>query len=313
MKIRLPRLHHWLNRVDSWWRKFRGVDRIAPRLLAPQPAGPTQARRLEQLVLSEDVAGTLFRDYAEHCVSPRGHEEIGWLLMGVRRGAEAVALAALPAGAERDASQVHVQFNADAQAIASRILRQTDRRLEIVGIVHTHPGNLSEPSAGDFAGDSAWVAKLRHREAVFGIGTGGATDGGLRFSWYGLAAGDADYRPLPARVEPGPDLAAGLRAVWPALESHGAALERLCRLFARVHFEPAQDCLAVKIALPGPWSHLRILLKGQDACYYGEESGELVAVDPREPNVERAVFSILAELANEPASMIRPAPELVES
>ena len=53
----------------------------------------------------------------------------------------------------------------------SRIVRQTDRRLTIVGVVHTHPGSLRHPSDGDFRGDSEWVASLRGGEGVFGIGT----------------------------------------------------------------------------------------------------------------------------------------------
>jgi hypothetical protein len=39
----------------------------------------------------------------------------------------------------------------------------------------------------------------------------------------------------------------------------------------------------------------------------------LIAVDPREPSLERAVFKILAELAKEQASEFRAVPALVES
>ena len=163
MKIRLPKLHHWLNRLDTWWRRGAdAADLLALRL--PGPTLPTSAppasRRLERVVLSEGVASTLFDDYAAHCVSPRGAEEIGWLLMGVRQDAEAIALAALPAGAGRDASQVHVRFNADAQVLASRILRQTDRRLQIVGVVHTHPGDIAIPAPATSPAIAAWVVKF---------------------------------------------------------------------------------------------------------------------------------------------------------
>lgn len=321
MQIRLPKLHHWLNRLDSWWR--RKPDLLAARLPAPTPVAVAHASaRLERVILSEGVANTLFSDYAAHCVSPRGAEEIGWLLMGVRQDAEAIALAALPAGAERDASRVHVRFNADAQALASRILRQNDRRLQIVGIVHTHPGDMCQPSSGDFAGDSAWVARLRHGDAVFGIGTAGGSSGGaghapscgeLRFSWYALGVGASAYRPLPARVDPGHDLAAPLRAIWPTLEANAPALERLCRLFARVQFDRVEDALAVNIALPEPKNALRVLLKGSEARYYWERGGELTAVDPREPHMERAVFLILAELAKEQPSNLRELQALAES
>lgn len=325
MNIRLPRLHEWLNRLEAWWRDFRKTDLPLPRLPAPARAAslpPPLPRRLERVVLSEGVAGTLFADYAAHRVSPRGQEEIGWLLMGVQRDNEAVALAALPAGARRDASSVHVRFNADAQALASRILRQHDRRLQIVGIVHTHPGEMTQPSSGDYAGDSAWVARLRQREAVFGIGTAGgsggwngqpASPGELRFSWYALAAGDADYRPLPALVQPGPDLGASLRAIWPALEANAAAIERMCRLFARVQFDQTEDALIVKIALPEPQTGLRVLLQGGAARYYGERQGELSAVDPGEPNLERAVLLVLAELAGRPSSEFCESPVLAQS
>jgi hypothetical protein len=325
MNIRLPRLYHWLNRVESWWRRNGGPAETRPaELPVPTPAAPAPSapHRLERVVLSAGVASTLFDDYAAHCVSPRGAEEIGWTLMGVRQGNEALALAALPAGAERDASQVHVRFNADAQALASRILRQKDKRLQILGVVHTHPGDMSHPSSGDFTGDSAWVAKLRHGDAVFGIGTAGgsagcnghaSTCGELRFSWYALGVGDSAYRPLPARVDPGPDLAAPLRPIWSVIEANAGALERLCRLFARVQVERADGGLAVKIALAEKQNGLRVLLKGSEARYYWERGGELIAVDPREPHLERAVFLILAELAKEQASEFRAVQSLVEA
>jgi hypothetical protein len=318
MKIRLPKLYDWLNQIDSWWRKASAAETLAAKM----PTPPSAPRRLERVVLSEGVASTLFDDYAAHCVSPRGAEEIGWILMGLRQDTEAIALAALPAGAERDASQVHVRFNADAQAVASRILRQKDKRLQILGVVHTHPGDMCHPSSGDLAGDSAWVAKLRHGDAVFGIGTAGGsagcnghapTCGELRFSWYALGVGDTAYRPLPTRVDPGPDLAAPLRPIWPTLEANAAALEKLHRLFARVQFDCAEDGLAVKIALAEPQNGLRVLLKGSSARYYWERGGALSAVDPREPNLERAVFLILAELAKEQSSSLRDVQTLVEA
>ncbi len=324
MKIRLPKLYDWLNRLESWWRSPGAAEAPAAEMPAPAPTppAPSAPRRLDRVVLSEGVASTLFDDYAAHCLSPRGAEEIGWILMGVRQDAEAIALAALPAGAERDASQVHVRFNADAQGLASRILRQKDKRLQIVGVVHTHPGDMCHPSSGDLAGDSAWVAKLRHGDAVFGIGTAGGSAvcnghaqscGELRFSWYALGAGDSAYRPLPPRVEPGPDLAAPLRPIWPTLEANAAPLERLLRLFKRVEFDYAKDGLAVKIALAGPQNGLRVLLKGSEARYYWERGGELIAVDPREPQLERAVFLILAELAKEQASEFRKVQAPVEA
>jgi proteasome lid subunit RPN8/RPN11 len=313
----MPKLYTWLTRFEGWW---RGSTVLA----GTWAAKPAEPRRLERVVLSDGVAGTLFDDYAEHRRTGRGCEEIGWILLGHRREADALALAALPAGADRDASAVHVRFNADAQAIASRMLRQNDRRLEIVGVVHTHPGNLCQPSSGDLAGDSAWVKNLRTLDAVFGIGTArhasadGDVGGDQQFAWYALSAGDPAYRPLPACVEPGPDLAMALRPLWPTLETHAVALEKLCRLMAHVNFERAGDALAVNIALPDALCALRLLLKGQEARYYWDRHGELSAVEPREPQLDRAVLLILAELAKEAPGIVSStsrdrAPVFVES
>src|SRR5262249_58506485 len=125
---------------------------------------------------------------AEH-----GDEETGWVLMGLRERDEAIALATLPAGTQRDAGVAHVRFNSSGQALASRIVRQTDRRLVILGVVHTHPGSLRHPSDGDFQGDSHWVKQLRGGEGVFGIGTADAP----RFASLGSRAAVFASRPRP--------------------------------------------------------------------------------------------------------------------
>src|SRR5580698_157804 len=127
--------------------------------------------KLERVVLTDGVGRTLFEEFARHQQSERGHEETGWLLLGLRRETEAVVLATLPAGASRDAGVAHVRFNSAAQMVASRMLRQQERQLGIIGVVHTHPGTLRHPSNGDYSGDSVWVHQLRGREGVFGIGT----------------------------------------------------------------------------------------------------------------------------------------------
>src|SRR5206468_3580214 len=164
-----------------------------------------------------------------------GAEKAGWVLLGLREATQGVVLATLPAGAQRDASVSHVRFNSTAQAVASRIVRQADRRLTILGVVHTHPGSLRHPSDGDFAGDSQWVRHLRGGEGVFGIGTADAhpgtealfaeqprphvqTMGELRLSWYSLRAGAAAYRPVPVSLTIGPDLARPLHSVWTVIE-----------------------------------------------------------------------------------------------
>jgi proteasome lid subunit RPN8/RPN11 len=294
----------WLVRLFTWEKREPRVERPA--------AAPTG---LEYITLADGVAHTLRDDYAEHRQSDRGHEEIGWILLGIRQGNEAIALAALPAGADRDAGATHVQFNAEAQVLASRILRQGDKRLQMIGVVHTHPGSMRTPSDGDWEGDSRWVAQLRGGEGVFAIGTADAraeeaaphlqvfTD--TCFSWYALSASDRVYRPLPLRITAGLDLAQPLRSVWDAIETHSAPLNRLCRQLARVQFEivdeDEQIVLCVKIGLTEKNQQLRLLLSEMEARYYWEREGELIAIDPHETQPDRAVYLILAELAKEAA------------
>src|SRR5262249_55986569 len=136
--------------------------------------------------------------------------------------------------------------NSAGQIVGSRIVRQTDRRLTIVGVVHTHPGSLRHPSDGDLRGDSIWVGQLRGKEGIFGIGTGDSKPGvgtpvayqpkpnmycldKLRFSWYALREGDKNYRPLPVVLTIGPDLARPLHSVWSVIESQADRLDRLYR------------------------------------------------------------------------------------
>jgi len=69
---------------------------------------PVTYSRLRRLVLHDEVNRTLFAEYAAHCGSERGHEEIGWVLLGLRNADEAIAMATLPAGTERDAGNSHV-------------------------------------------------------------------------------------------------------------------------------------------------------------------------------------------------------------
>ena len=310
----------WLNKIVSWWHRRSST---ALRPTAPLSASSPQVKRI---VLADGVARTLFEDYAEHRESPRGGEEIGWILLGLRQEGEAIALAALPAGTQRDAGAAHIRFNSEAQALASRIVRQQDKRLQIIGVVHTHPGKLRWPSDGDFHGDSQWIAGLRG-EGVFAIGTADAhaneSTGGhvqvfsdMRFSWYALGAGDARYRPLPVHVTIGPDLALPLRPVWNVVEAHAESLNKLCRQFAKVQLEVINEpspqlhalngqrtsfLLCVKIALAEPNQQLRLLLSEGHVRYYWDRASELISIDPQEPQVDRAVYLILAELAKDPA------------
>src|SRR5439155_1493296 len=208
----------------------------------------------QRVVLTDGVGRTLFEEYAEHQAGSRGEEETGWVLLGVREEQEALVLGTLPAGTERDAGVGHVQFNSAGQILGSRIVRQTDRRLTILGVVHTHPGSLRHPSDGDLRGDSIWVGQLRGREGIFGIGTADGKPGvgvpvahqpkpnmqcldKLRLSWYALQGGAKNYRPLPVALTIGPDLARPLHAVWSVIESHADRLDRLCRQQSGITFE----------------------------------------------------------------------------
>jgi hypothetical protein len=273
---------------------------------------------LERVVLTDGVGRTLFEEFASHRSEARGDEETGWLLLGLREAHEAVALATLPAGALRDASVAHVRFNSNAQVLASRIVRQTDRRLTTLGVVHTHPGSLRHPSDGDLRGDGQWVANLRGREGVFGIGTadGLPTPGdlfaaqphphvqclyGLRFSWYSLRQGDNAYRPLPVELTIGPDLARSLHDIWSTLEFHAERTERLCRQQSAMRFEVMSDewgpglLLALPLAEPG--DAIQVLIRPKEVRYYVLRSGELLEVQHHDEWVDRGVYQLLAYLA----------------
>jgi hypothetical protein len=224
----------------------------------------------------------------------------------------------LPAGAARDAGVAHVQFNCIGQAMGSRIVRQQDRRLTMLGVVHTHPGSLRHPSEGDFQGDSKWVGSLRGAEGVFGIGTADGVRpastvvahqpqphmqclGELCISWYALAAGEGRYRPLDVELTLGPDLARPLRPVWTTIEAHAEQLDRLYRQQVGVTFQLVSGlygtALALNLALADPGSSLRLILERKEVRYYLVRGDQLLAVDPHEPQVDRGVYLLLAELA----------------
>jgi len=303
-----------LNR--SWFR-----DRLAsvPRQ-SPGPLLPRSYQRLQRVVVTDEVSRTLFEEYAAHRDSARGDEETGWVLLGLREAHEAVALATLPAGADRNAGVAHVRFNCSGQALASRIVRQQDRRLTMLGVVHTHPGSLRHPSDGDFHGDSQWVGGLRGTEGVFGIGTADGAPptstvvahqprphvqclGELSISWYALGAGDRRYRPLNVGLTLGPDLARPLHPVWTTIEAHAEQLDRLYRQQAGVTFQVVSGlygpALTVNLALAEPGSSLRLVLERKEVRYYLVRGDELLVVDPKETQVDRGVYLLLAELAGQ--------------
>lgn len=307
----------WLQRGSQ---SLQGLlrDRLPGPELLPA-AGPRSLGRLERVVLTEEVARTLFDDFLNHRRGDRGEEEIGWVLLGVRNEREVLVLATLPAGADRDSGVAHVLFNSEAQAIAARYVRQQDRRLAMVGVVHTHPGSLRHPSDGDYQGDSLWVGRLRGGEGVFGIGTADVVpgadpaetaplphrqvEGGLCFSWYALGAGDERYRKLPIETLPGPDLARPLHPLWPVIEQYAEPLDVLAQQLARVTFEALPEkpgpALAVRVPVAESEALLRVVLHPDRVEYYVERDGELTALDPQEPELDRAVYLILAELVRE--------------
>jgi proteasome lid subunit RPN8/RPN11 len=294
-------------------------DRVPPG--PPRPAGRPPAveyQALERVVLTDGVGRTLFEEYAAHRAEACGEEETGWFLLGLRERNQAVVLATLPAGTERDASVTHVRFNSAGQVIGSLIVRQQDRRLAPLGVVHTHPGSLRHPSDADFRGDSDWVQNVRGKEGIFGIGTADGHSprgplfaeqphphvqclGDLRLSWYALAHGETGYRPLPIGLTLGPDLARPLHEVWVAIETHAERLERLYRQQTGVTFGVVPDengpWLAVNVPVAEPAAAIRVLLKPKEAHYFLVRNGELLAVDCLEERVDRGVYLLLAELA----------------
>lgn len=289
------------------------ADRLTgPAGRPPEPTAPPPVSllRLRRVILTDAVGRTLFGEYAVHRDTERGQEETGWVLLGRREAEQAVVLATLPAGTDRDAGEAHVRFNVDAQALASRIVRQQDRRLTTLGVVHTHPGRLRHPSRGDFEGDSQWVPALRGAQGVFGIGTVAAVGEyghpapnvqaweGMRFDWYTLAAGDSTYSPLPVELTLGPDHAADLRPVWPVIEAHATRLDRLARLLPAVTFAPTENGeLAVTLTLTDD-RRVRVLAGAKTVRLYYEAGGEVFAPDlPVGVAPDQAIYLLLAELA----------------
>lgn len=323
---REPRAGMWRELVSSAGRWLSDLNWALTRgsvQATTEPAAKPSPRKyqpLRRVVLTDGVGHTLFEEYAAHRETARGEEETGWVLLGLREEAEAVVLATLPAGAHRDASVGHVQFNSVGQVLGSRIARQADRRLTILGIVHTHPGSLRHPSDADYRGDSVWVRQLRGGQGIFGIGTAdGASPEGtllarhprphvqclgkLSFSWYGLGSGDRSYHPLPVELTLGPDLARPLHLIWDIIEVHAERLDRLSRQQVGVRFDVVEGvngpALSVVVPLAEPGDAVRVLLEGKEVRYYVLRSGELLQADPAEDRVDQGVYLLLAELASQ--------------
>jgi hypothetical protein len=316
---RFFRLLGSLRRSFDGDRRLPGPEAILPALSSYQP--------LRRLVLTDEVGRTLFQEYGGHRAGARGEEEIGWVLLGIREVDEAVVLATLPAGSQRSAGVAHVKFNSTAQALGSRIVRQWDKRLTMLGVVHTHPGSLRHPSDGDYQGDSLWVGRLRGGEGIFGIGTADGPPsngvlvgnqpqrhvqafGKLLLSWYALGEGDRKYRPLEVQLTLGPDLALRLHDVWTTIEAFAEPLERLCRQQAGVSFDvvPGRSAtsLVVSFKLAEPKTALRIVLKGTEAALYWEHGQELHGIDMPADELDRSVYLALAELAGRDVDSLLP-------
>jgi proteasome lid subunit RPN8/RPN11 len=314
-------LAHTAGRFADELNRLFGGRRFTPSVPRPEPPpAPKPYQPLRRVLLTDGVARALFEEYAAHRQSDRREEETGWVLLGVRGEEEALVVATLPAGTDYDAGAAHVRFNIHGQAMASRIVRQADKRLTILGVVHTHPGSLRHPSEGDFRGDSEWVGNLRAKEGIFGIGT---VDGeseaemhvasqprpnvqcwhGLRLSWYALGQNDRRYRPLPVHVTLGPDLARPLHSVWTLIEKHAPRLDRLCRQQAGVRFELVSTqtgpALIVKFPLAASDSEVKITLREKEEHYHVSQDGQTFEVKPEDDRVDRAVYLILAELAGQ--------------
>lgn len=301
----------------------RFLDKHPREAVPPQPHRPTSEapsalETISKLVLTDEVSRVLFDEFAAHRHGERGAEENGWALLGLRQRDEAIVLATLPAGTQRDAGSSHVRFNPMAQAAASRMVRQGNKQLKMLGIVHTHPGSMRHPSDGDYRGDIAWVPNLRGQEGVFGIGTADAKRhapgevawqptanvqclGELCFSWYKLSVGDRNYRPLPVEITLGPDLALALRPVWCELEVHAERLDHLACMLQRVRFDVVdgkqKPALAITVPLAEPERAVRVLIEGKEVRYLLLDKGEPLLADFRDDRIDRGLFVMLAELS----------------
>jgi len=304
--------------LEDLYRSLRRIPPAAPPPPLASTVGSVDYGPLQRVVLTDGVGRTLFEEYAKHRSEVRGEEETGWVLLGLREAHEAIALATLPAGTEREASVAHVRFNSNGQVLGSRILRQKDRRLTILGVVHTHPGSLRHPSEGDLRGDREWVKYLRGKEGVFGIGTAdgisaGSSDfayqprpnvqcwGDLRFSWYTLAEKDNMYRRLPVELTMGPDLARTLHPIWQTLEVHAERINRLCCQLTAVRFEVVHDdwgqALVLVVPLLAPGEYVRVVVRQKEVRYYVVYGEEIFEFQHRNEYVDRGIYLLLAELA----------------
>ena len=76
---------------------------------------------------------------------------------------------------------------------------------------------------------------------------------------------------------------------------------RLCGQLSRIQFTTVDRALAAIIPLAASNQQLRVLFNEGEARYYWDRNGEVIAIDPHESRVDRAVYLILAELAQSTA------------
>jgi hypothetical protein len=76
-----------------------------------------------------------------------------------------------------------------------------------------------------------------------------------------------------------------------------------------VTFEVVEDERALLARLPvlDTGDTLRILLHGDEVTFVLDKGGVLIAIDPQEPPLDRAVFLVLAELARQRLAVEPPA------
>jgi hypothetical protein len=101
----------------------------------------------------------------------------------------------------------------------------------------------------------------------------------------------------------GPDLARPLHLIWPTIEAYADQLDRLYCQQAHVTFDVVMGsngpALSVNIKLAEPGGAIRIILEKKEVHYYLVRGDDVVRVDPHEPQVDRGVYLLLAELAGQ--------------
>jgi hypothetical protein len=185
--------------------------------------------------------------------------------------------------------------------------------MALLGVAHTHPGTLRHPSDGDYRGDIQWVGQLRGTEGVFVIGTASDHEdgeieqprpsvqrrGGLTLCWYSLREGAKRYQPLPVEIVDGPDLAGELRLAWPMIEENADRLERLARQQAKMGFEIVVPSGLAAIVSLADGAAVRAVMTKDGVRYFVVRNGELLASELHELRVDRGVYQLFADLAND--------------